>query len=67
MSPFVDGEMFGSMGDGVLSEVHSMSELLQEFPLIRGMLHGVVIWNRGVCLWAAPTVAVPSRPGARRP
>jgi hypothetical protein len=67
VSPSGDGEMLGSLWDGVLSGVLSTSELLQEFPHVRGMLHDVVMWDRGVLMWAAPTLTVPFGPGAWRP
>ena len=62
-----DGEMLGNLGDGVFSGALSMGELYQEFPHVGEMLHGVVMWGRGICLRAATTAACPSRPGAMRP
>ena len=67
VSPSADGEMLVRLGDGVMSGVLSMGELLHEFSHVRGMLHGVVMWDRGVCMRAAPTAAAPFEPGAKRP
>jgi hypothetical protein len=43
VSSSVDGGMLVSLGDGVLSRVLSMSELLQGCPRVGGMLLDVVM------------------------
>jgi hypothetical protein len=67
VSPSTDGGMLEKRGDGVLSGVFSRGELEHEFPRVRGMLHVVVMRDRGMCLRTAPVAAGPSGSDAWRP